>query len=95
MKTQIMDLSSEYHLVHGENWLAHLFIQICLKNKSIYEQALWEVRQETVGWDKSSINAVVKLKRARTVLINTTFIKSMIKNGMAIQLCYEEQQVVS
>ena len=48
-KTQIMDLGSEYHLACGENWLAHLFVQICLKNKSIYEQALQEVRQETVG----------------------------------------------
>ena len=36
-----------------------------MKNKSIYEQALWEVRQETVGWDWSSINTVVKLKRGQ------------------------------
>ena len=33
-----------------------------MKNKSIYEQALKEVHQETVGLDWSSINAVVKLK---------------------------------
>ena len=65
MKTQIMDLGSEYHLVHGENWLAHLFVQICKKNKLIYEQALWEVRQETVGQNWSSTNAVVKLKRGQ------------------------------
>ena len=65
MKTQIMDLGSEYHLAHGENWLSHLFVQMCMKNKSIYEQALWEVRQETVGHDWSSINAVVKLKRGQ------------------------------
>ena len=64
-KTQIMDLGSEYHLAHGENWLSHLFVQICMKNKLIYEQALWEVRQETVGHDWSSINAVVKLKRGQ------------------------------
>ena len=38
MKTQIMDLGSEYHLGHGENWLSHLFVQICMKNISIYEQ---------------------------------------------------------
>ena len=36
-----------------------------MKNKSIYEQALWEVRQETVGQDWSSINAFVKLKRGQ------------------------------
>ena len=59
MKTQTMDLGSEYHLAHGENQLSHLFVQICMKNKSIYEQALWEVRQETVGWNWSSINVVV------------------------------------
>ena len=64
-KTQIMDLGSEYHLTCGENQLSHLFVQICMKNKSIYEQALWEVRQETVGWDWPSINAVVKLKRGQ------------------------------
>ena len=64
-KTQIMDLGSEYHLACGENRLSHLFVQICMKNKSIYEQALWEVRQETVGHDWSSINAVVKLKRGQ------------------------------
>ena len=34
-----------------------------MKNKSIYDLALWEVRQEIVGQDWSSINAVVKLKR--------------------------------
>ena len=64
-KTQIMDFGSEYHLVHGENQLSHLFFQICMKNKSIYEQALWEVRQETVGHNWSSTNAVVKLKRGQ------------------------------
>ena len=36
-----------------------------MKNKSIYDQALQEVRQETVGQDWSSINAVVKLKRGK------------------------------
>ena len=55
-KTQIMDLGSEYHLACRENWLSHLFVQICMKNKAIYEQALQEVRQETVGHDWSSIN---------------------------------------
>ena len=64
-KTQIMDLGSEYHLAHRENWLSHLFVQICMKNKSIYEQALQEVRKETVGHDWSSINAFVKLKRGQ------------------------------
>ena len=64
-KTQIMALGSKYHLAHGENQLSHLFVQICMKNKSIYEQALQEVRQETVGHDWSSINAVVKLKRGQ------------------------------
>ena len=49
MKTQIMDLGSEYHLAHGENWLAHLFVQVCMKNKLISEQPLQEVRQKTVG----------------------------------------------
>ena len=39
MKTQIMDLDGEYHLAHGENGLSHLLVQICMKNKSIYEQA--------------------------------------------------------
>ena len=33
-----------------------------MKNKSIYEQALREVRQESVGHDWSGINAVVELK---------------------------------
>ena len=65
MKTQIMDLGSEYHLLCGENQLSHLFVQICMKNKSIYEQALQEDRQETVGHNWSSINAVVKLKRGQ------------------------------
>ena len=66
MKTQIMDLGSEYYLAHGENQLSHLFVQICMKNKLIYGQALQEeIRQETVGWDWSSINAVVKLKRGQ------------------------------
>ena len=46
-KTQIMDLGSEYYLAHGENQLSHLFSQIYMKNKLIYEQALWKVRQET------------------------------------------------
>ena len=62
-KTQIMDLYSEHHLTWGEHHLAELFIKICMKNKSIYDEALQEVRQETVDWDWSSINAVVKLKR--------------------------------
>ena len=31
-----------------------------MKNKAIFEQALHEVRQETVGRDWSSINAIVK-----------------------------------
>ena len=60
-----MDLGSEYHLAHGKNWLVHLFVQICMKNKWIHEQALREVRQETVGRDWSSINAVVKLKKGQ------------------------------
>ena len=42
-KTQIMDLGSEYHLVHGENQLSHLFVQICMENKLIYDQALQEI----------------------------------------------------
>ena len=61
-KTQIMDLGSHYHLSRGDHRLSQLFIRICMKNKSIYEQALKEVHQETVGLDWSSINAVVKLK---------------------------------
>ena len=61
-KTQIMDLGSHYHLSRGDHRLSQLFIRICMKNKSIYEQALKEVRQETVGLDWLSINAVVKLK---------------------------------
>ena len=61
-KTQIMDLGSHYHLSRGDHRLSQLFIRICMKNKSIYEQALKEVCQETVGLDWSSINAVVKLK---------------------------------
>ena len=65
MKTQIMDLGSEYYLAHGENQLSHLFVQICMKNKAIYKLALQEVRQETVGHNWSSINAVVKLKRGQ------------------------------
>ena len=36
-----------------------------MKNKAIFEQALWEVHQETVGHDWLSINAVVKLKRGQ------------------------------
>ena len=43
----------------------HNYLRICMKNKSIYEQALKEVHQETVGLDWSSINAVVKLKRGQ------------------------------
>ena len=46
-KTQLMDLGSQYHLVRGEHRLAELFIKICMKNKAIFEQALWEVQQET------------------------------------------------
>ena len=61
-KTQIMNLGSHYHLSRGDHRLSQLFIRIFMKNKSIYEQALKEVRQETVGLDWSSINAVVKLK---------------------------------
>ena len=64
-KTQIMDLGSHYHLSRGDHRLSQLFIRICMKNKSIYEEALKEVRQETVGLDWSSINAVVKLKRGQ------------------------------
>ena len=64
-KTQIMDLGSHYHLSRGDHRLSQLFIRICMKNKSIYEQALKEVCQETVGLDWSSINAVVKLKRGQ------------------------------
>ena len=79
-KTQIMDLGSEYHFVHGENWLSHLFVQICMKNKAIYEQALWEVRQETVGHDWSSINAVVKLKRGQDSVDKYYIYKVNIKN---------------
>ena len=36
-----------------------------MKNKAIFEQALWEVQQETVGCNWSSINAVVKFKRGQ------------------------------
>ena len=57
-----MDLGGHYHLSRGDHRLSQLFIRICMKNKSIYEQALKEVWQETVGLDWSSINAVVKLK---------------------------------
>ena len=64
-KTQIMVLGSEYYLTNGENQLSHLFVQMCMKNKLVYEQALWEVSQETVGHNWSSINAVVKLKRGQ------------------------------
>ena len=86
MKTQIMDLGSEYHLALGENRLAHLFVNICIKNKSIYEQALWEVTQETVGRDWSSVNAVVKLKRGQDSVDKYHILRSKIKSGMAIQL---------
>ena len=64
-KTQLMDLDSQYHLVQGEHCLAELFIKICMKNKAIFEQALQEVRQETVGCNWLSINAIVKLKRGQ------------------------------
>ena len=43
LKTQLMDLGSQYHLAWGEHHLAELFIKICMKNKAIFEQALWEV----------------------------------------------------
>ena len=49
-------------------WRKSAITPICsnmYENKSISEQALWEVRQETVGPDWSSINAVVKLKRGQ------------------------------
>ena len=36
-----------------------------MKNELIYQQALQEVRQETVGQDWSSVNAVAKLKRGQ------------------------------
>ena len=52
-------------LHQGEHHLAELFIKICMKNKSIYDQALWEVRQETVDQDWSSINAIAKFKRGQ------------------------------
>ena len=68
LKTQLMDLGSQYHLVGGGGWkhrLAELFIKICMKNKAIFEQALHEVRQKTVGHDWLSINAIVKLKRGQ------------------------------
>ena len=64
-KTQLMDLGSQYHLAQEEHHLAGLFIKICMKNKAIFEQALHEVRQETVGHDWSSINATVNLKRGQ------------------------------
>ena len=51
LKTQLMDLGSQYHLAWGEHRLPELFIKICMKNKAIFEKALWEVRQETVGRD--------------------------------------------
>ena len=60
--TQIMDLGSHYHLSRGDHRLSQLFIRIYMKNRSIYEQALKEVHQETIGLDWLSINAVVKLK---------------------------------
>ena len=50
-KTQLMDLGSQYHLEWGEHHLAELFIKICMKNKAIFEQAMREVQQETVGHD--------------------------------------------
>ena len=60
-----MDLGSQYHLVQGEHCLAELYIKICMKNKAIFEQALREVQQETVGHDWLSINAIVKFKRGQ------------------------------
>ena len=66
MKTQLMDLGSEYHLAHGENQLSHLFVQICMKNNLIYEQALQEVRQEIVGWD---IKSMIKYRMAIQLLL--------------------------
>ena len=36
-----------------------------MKNKAIFEQALWEVQQETVSHDWLSINAIVKSKRGQ------------------------------
>ena len=57
-----MDLGSEYHLVCGENWLAHLFVQIRMKTNQYMSRHYGEVRQETVGRD---MNAVVKLKRGQ------------------------------
>ena len=107
MKTQIMDLGSEYHVPHGENWLSHLFVQICMKNKLIYEQALQEVRQQTVGCDWSSINAVVKFKRGQGSVNgyhiykvndkkwngNPTFVKSSkLSAEMALCMCYHNQE---
>ena len=68
-----MDLGSQYHLAWGEHRLAELFIKICMKNKAIFEQALQEVCQETVGHNWLSINTVVKLKRGKTALIHTIF----------------------
>ena len=65
LKTQLMDLGSQYHLVWGEHHLAELFIKLCMKNKTIFEQALWEVQQETLGCDWLSINAIVKFKRGQ------------------------------
>ena len=47
-KTQIMDLGSHYHLSRGDHRLSQLFIRICMKNKSIYEQALKEVRLQNL-----------------------------------------------
>ena len=85
-KTQIMDLGSEYHLVHGENWLSNLFVQICMKNKSIYEQALRKVRQETVGHNWSSINAVVKLKRGNPTFVMKTS-KLSAKTALHMDTC--------
>ena len=60
-----MDLGSQYHLAWGEHYLAELFIKICMKNKAIFEQALHKVRQDTVGCDWSSVNAIVKFKRGQ------------------------------
>ena len=49
----------------GEHRLAELFIKICMKNKAIFEQALRDVQQQTVGHNWSSRNAIVKLKRGQ------------------------------
>ena len=103
MKTQIMDLGSEYPLACEENWLSHLFVQICMKHQLIYEQALQEVRRETVGQDWSSMNADVKLKRGQESVDkyhiykvndkkwngNPTFVMKKSKLSAEMALCME------